>query len=164
MSEQTTIARKCPTCPTVQTVVVDAAAHERWQAGEYIQNAFPLLTANQREILMTGICPKCWDAMREATDPDADAECSGVCLTGADVGVPFDGIAYAHPDCPLHGESDGDIEVAPGEHPEYDNAAAASERAAEESAYDAWAMQDYDRDQMASMYDGLGPEDVEEQR
>jgi hypothetical protein len=128
MSEQITIARKCPTCPTVQTVVVDDAAYQRWQAGAYIQDAFPLLTANQREILMTGMCPKCWDGMREATDPDADAECNGVCLTGADVGVPeFGGVAYAHPDCPLHGASDGDIEIAPGADPEYDAAAAASE-------------------------------------
>lgn len=30
--------------------------------------------------------------------------CSGLCLTGHDVGVPIPGtIAYAHPDCPAHG-------------------------------------------------------------
>ena len=32
------------------------------------------------------------------------AACDGLCLTGADVGVPeYPGVAYAHPGCPLHG-------------------------------------------------------------
>lgn len=30
--------------------------------------------------------------------------CNGMCLTGGDVGVPFEGIAYPHPDCPEHGD------------------------------------------------------------
>jgi hypothetical protein len=124
MSEQTTIVRPCPTCPAEQRVTVDTAAYERWLAGAYIQDAFPALTADQREILMTGICPKCWDAMRAPDDPP---QCNGICLSAADIGVPEAGdiIAYAHPECELHG--DGDIEVAPGAHPEYDAAAAASE-------------------------------------
>lgn len=30
--------------------------------------------------------------------------CDGLCVTGADVGVPeYSGVAYAHPGCPLHG-------------------------------------------------------------
>lgn len=30
--------------------------------------------------------------------------CDGMCLTGADVGVPeFTGVAYAHPGCLVHG-------------------------------------------------------------
>lgn len=29
--------------------------------------------------------------------------CDGLCVSGADVGVPeFPGIAYAHPGCPMH--------------------------------------------------------------
>lgn len=42
-------------------------------------------------------------------------ECNGICLSGADLGVPeYGGIAYAHPDCPEHGdpldeEPDADI-------------------------------------------------------
>jgi len=30
-------------------------------------------------------------------------ECNGICLYGSDLGVPSDGVAYAHPDCELHG-------------------------------------------------------------
>ncbi len=32
-------------------------------------------------------------------------ECNDICLSGADLGVPeYSGIAYAHPDCPKHGD------------------------------------------------------------
>ena len=33
------------------------------------------------------------------------SECNGICLSAADIGVPeYPGIAYAHPDCPEHGD------------------------------------------------------------
>lgn len=35
-----------------------------------------------------------------------DSICNGICMTGWDIGVPYDGIAYAHPDCDLHGDPD----------------------------------------------------------
>ena len=36
-------------------------------------------------------------------------ECNGICLLGADLGVPeYRGIAYAHPDCPEHGDPLGE--------------------------------------------------------
>jgi hypothetical protein len=36
----------------------------------------------------------------------AEDECNGICLSAADIGVPEAGdvIAYAHPDCPAHGD------------------------------------------------------------
>ena len=37
--------------------------------------------------------------------PDEDDQCNGICLTAADIGLPgYGGIAYAHPDCPEHGD------------------------------------------------------------
>lgn len=39
--------------------------------------------------------------------PDEDDRCNGICLTPADIGLPeysSAGIAYAHPDCPEHGD------------------------------------------------------------
>jgi len=35
-----------------------------------------------------------------------DEECNGICLYAADIGVPEAGnvVAYAHPDCPAHGD------------------------------------------------------------
>jgi hypothetical protein len=47
-----------------------------------------------------------------------DDECNGICLSGADLGVPeYGGIAYAHPDCPEHGypaEEDPEAETCGG--------------------------------------------------
>lgn len=36
---------------------------ERWQNGELIQNAFPNLTPDEREFLMTGITPEDWNGI-----------------------------------------------------------------------------------------------------
>jgi hypothetical protein len=38
----------------------DAFDHGR---GEHIQVAWPLASADQRELVLTGTHPKCWDAM-----------------------------------------------------------------------------------------------------
>jgi hypothetical protein len=40
------------------------------------------------------------DETREAAET---AECSGICLSGHDIGLPSGEIAYPHPDCPIHG-------------------------------------------------------------
>ena len=37
-------------------------------------------------------------------------ECNGICLFGHDIGVPYDGVAYVHPDCPEHGDPVSDDE------------------------------------------------------
>jgi len=34
---------------------------ESWQEGALIQNAFPMLDADEREFIMTGITPSEWD-------------------------------------------------------------------------------------------------------
>ena len=36
---------------------------QRWLGGQLIQHAFPELSADQREFLMTGITPEKWDVM-----------------------------------------------------------------------------------------------------
>jgi hypothetical protein len=58
-------------------------------------------------------CPNCggWFYEGRCYDDCQPPECNGICLTGADLGVPeYGGIAYAHPDCPEHGDplEDGD--------------------------------------------------------
>lgn len=39
------------------------AAFERWQSGVYIQDAFHMLNADQREFIKTGITPAEWDSI-----------------------------------------------------------------------------------------------------
>ena len=55
------VNRVCPKCNKLQTVKVEQSQYYDWVAGKNIQIAFPNLSANQREILMSGICPECWE-------------------------------------------------------------------------------------------------------
>lgn len=54
---------KCPSCGRVSHVTVSEQALSDYNAGEYIQVAFPELSADDRELIKTGICKICWDAM-----------------------------------------------------------------------------------------------------
>lgn len=55
------IQRTCPKCGKLQVIEVEDSQYHRWMAGENIQIAFSNLTPDQREILMSGICPECWE-------------------------------------------------------------------------------------------------------
>ena len=43
-----------------------------WSDGELAQVAFPYLSADEREMLITGICPTCWDKMFDDGEEDED--------------------------------------------------------------------------------------------
>lgn len=51
----------CPFCGEVHIVTVDAIDFIAWEADVPAQNAFPYLSADEREMLISGICPKCWE-------------------------------------------------------------------------------------------------------
>lgn len=54
----------CPFCGAEHKVEVDYRDFVAWQYnGELAQNAFPYLTATEREQLISQICPKCQDAI-----------------------------------------------------------------------------------------------------
>lgn len=59
------VGRNCPFCGEYHEVLVSEADYAEWQGGELAQNAFPYLTAEEREILISGICPDCWGKMFE---------------------------------------------------------------------------------------------------
>ena len=54
-------SKPCPRCGQVSTMELDEIAVMKYQAGMKIQDAFPDLTADQREQLMSGYDQKCWD-------------------------------------------------------------------------------------------------------
>lgn len=64
----------CPFCGKDYYITVDFNDYEKWQAGELIQNAFPYLSANEREALKTGICAECWDKMVSFDDEEEEEE------------------------------------------------------------------------------------------
>lgn len=60
--------RPCGVCGTAATVHVDPDAHARWLAGALVQDAFPGMDANTRELLVSGTHAACWDAMFDGCD------------------------------------------------------------------------------------------------
>ncbi len=63
MSNTVEILRSCPICGENHAVVVNVDDYINWKHGELAQDAFPYLSADEREILISGICPNCWDSM-----------------------------------------------------------------------------------------------------
>ena len=58
-----TITRNCPFCNVSQTKEFDEEQYHKYKAGTLIQDAMPNVSADDREFLITGICPKCWNSI-----------------------------------------------------------------------------------------------------
>jgi len=63
MSMTVVVAVPCVKCKNLQEVDVNFEGFQAWQSGEFIQDALPELSTDERELLISGICPKCWDVM-----------------------------------------------------------------------------------------------------
>lgn len=57
------VVTTCPFCGRANEVEVNHMDYLDWQDGELAQDAFPYLSANEREMLISGCCPRCWDKM-----------------------------------------------------------------------------------------------------
>jgi hypothetical protein len=57
------VVTSCPFCGHANEVEVNEMDYLDWQDGVLAQDAFPYLSANEREMLISGICPTCWDGM-----------------------------------------------------------------------------------------------------
>ena len=55
------ISIQCPECKRHQIIEVKEEDFNKWRSGTIIQEAFPYLSASQREALITGLCQQCWD-------------------------------------------------------------------------------------------------------
>ena len=65
----TRLTRKCPFCGQYHSITLGS---KEWAVGlnavlrlMKIQDAFPNLSDEKREFIMTGICPKCWPEPQE---------------------------------------------------------------------------------------------------
>lgn len=55
------VERDCPFCNKKQYIKdISYDNFVDWQGGVLVQDAFPELTAQEREILISGICPDCF--------------------------------------------------------------------------------------------------------
>jgi hypothetical protein len=55
--------KPCSVCDQYEVWSLDREAVTRWQEGENIQNAFPDMSAGDREILISGTHAACWDKL-----------------------------------------------------------------------------------------------------
>lgn len=64
----------CFHCNQPSTMTVNIAEFNAWRDGLLIQEAFPTMSTQDRELLMTGTHPACWDAMFSDEEEDEDDE------------------------------------------------------------------------------------------
>lgn len=62
-NHEVSVITRCPFCGHANEVEVNEIDYLDWQDGTLAQDAFPYLSANEREMLISGICPTCWDGM-----------------------------------------------------------------------------------------------------
>lgn len=60
---QVTDPIQCRHCNKVFCVTFDTDDYVAWKKGELIQNAFPYLSADERELIKTQTCGNCWNKM-----------------------------------------------------------------------------------------------------
>lgn len=54
-----TVVVKCPFCGAETVINVPVEGIKKYKDGALIQNAFPNMTAEEREVLISGICFEC---------------------------------------------------------------------------------------------------------
>lgn len=61
---------RCMICNKLHTLNVDKEALRRWENGEVIQKCFPNMSADHRELMISNICPKCFDELNMEEDDE----------------------------------------------------------------------------------------------
>lgn len=66
------VVTQCPFCGKGQSVWVNEIDYLDWQDGKLAQDAFPYLPSHERETLISGMCPMCWERMFGDFGPEED--------------------------------------------------------------------------------------------
>jgi hypothetical protein len=53
----------CPLCGKTTILVADIDKVRNWRKGKYVQHVWPELSADIREVVITGTHPECWDEL-----------------------------------------------------------------------------------------------------
>ena len=67
-----TVRRDCPYCGKRAEATVPVDGYNAWMRGTLIQDALPDTSPDDREILVSGMHPECWDLMFDDVDVDDD--------------------------------------------------------------------------------------------
>lgn len=69
-SQAIVVERTCTLCHKTYRVMLDSSKHARWQAGSYVQTVWPELKPDQREIIINGTHPECFDKLFKSYDEE----------------------------------------------------------------------------------------------
>ena len=61
--ENAVVKTYCRYCRRNHQMTVPSAGVDAMIRGEFVQNAFPTLSADDRERLISGTCPECWNRL-----------------------------------------------------------------------------------------------------
>lgn len=62
MKRDCAVETRCPCCGNNNVVFVNIEDYFNWYTGQVLtQVAFPYLNNGEREMLISGMCPSCWD-------------------------------------------------------------------------------------------------------
>lgn len=61
--ENVTVTKTCCVCYKEASITVDRERYQQWIGGAHVQLVFPDLSADDREILISGTHPECWDVL-----------------------------------------------------------------------------------------------------
>ena len=62
------VAVPCRLCQETTDLEVNFQGFVNWKAGEFIQDALPELSADERELLISGTCSTCFDELFPSED------------------------------------------------------------------------------------------------
>lgn len=76
MINDTAVAEvRCPLCGKTFTVTMPMDGFVKWQGGMLIQEALPMLSNDERELLISGICPSCWEETFSSNEDEDYDDC-----------------------------------------------------------------------------------------
>ncbi len=65
---------RCIVCGKSATVQVTEEGLHRWNMGQLAQNAFPHMSDDEREMLITGTHPECWEKLFPPEEEEPEEE------------------------------------------------------------------------------------------
>lgn len=68
------ITPACTICEKTSTLELDHRDIAAWKAGALIQDVWPDLTPDVRELLISGTHPECWDSLFHALEDSSEIE------------------------------------------------------------------------------------------
>lgn len=71
-ADKSVVSITCPFCGKTFLLKVSNAGLQRYACGDYVQNAFPELNADDREMFISGICAGCFPKPPDEEEDDAD--------------------------------------------------------------------------------------------